>query len=91
MKKILMATFISTLAGCSFNAQEEEKELIFTYIKEGYIEEVETLIDEGADINQQDAIGRTPVMLATYQNNPGLVRIVEIEKMLLKARADKVS
>ncbi|MDT9023342.1 ankyrin repeat domain-containing protein [Rossellomorea aquimaris] len=76
MKKMLMAIFISTLAGCSFNAQEEEKEVIFTYIKEGYIEEVETLIDEGADINQQDALGRTPVMLATYQNNPDMVRLL---------------
>ncbi|MFC7784969.1 ankyrin repeat domain-containing protein [Rossellomorea sp. GCM10028870] len=76
MKKMLIAIFISTLAGCSFNAQKEEKEVIFTYIKEGYIEEVETLIDEGTDINQQDALGRTPVMLATYQNNTDMVRLL---------------
>ncbi len=37
-------------------------------------EAVLKLLQEGADINVRDAQGRTPVMIATYQHNTGMVR-----------------
>lgn len=45
-------------------------------------ETVLNLLQQGADFNVRDAQGRTPVMIATYQHNTGMVRA------LLQAGAD---
>lgn len=50
--------------------------------KEGKTEQILNLLQRGADINAQDAHGRTPVMIATYQHQTAIVR------MLLQAGAD---
>ena len=48
----------------------------------GHIEEVERLLEQGADINCKDALGNTPLMEAAYTGQPDMVRL------LIKAGAD---
>ncbi|WHY95300.1 ankyrin repeat domain-containing protein [Peribacillus simplex] len=45
-------------------------------------ERIRNLIEQGADINTQDSEGRTPTMIATYNND------VETAEILIKAGAD---
>ena len=41
----------------------------------GKIQAAQCLLDNGADINHANKIGRTPLDLAAFQGNPGLTQV----------------
>ncbi len=57
-------------------------EQLFEATHYGKTDEIKKVIKEGADVNIQDAKGRTPAMIATYNND------IETLKVLLKAGAN---
>ncbi|WP_253701452.1 ankyrin repeat domain-containing protein [Bacillus sp. FJAT-27445] len=84
------------LSGCGFDKESrpvhDEKESakvgkglneqLFAAAEHGNVDEISRLIEKGANINAQDSNGKTPVMIATYNND------VAAAKILIDARAD---
>ncbi|UVI30196.1 ankyrin repeat domain-containing protein [Paenibacillus spongiae] len=91
MRKWLMLALgcIFVLQGCVSNDRKEperqevpmDKQLIQAS-ERGEIETIAKLIQEGANVNAQDAKGRTATMIATYNNDAATV------KVLIEAGAD---
>jgi len=55
----------------------EEKSLLKLNYKNSYLKlkkQIDYLLDNGADINEQDIRGNTPLCLATYDGNPKIVK-----------------
>lgn len=46
----------------------------------GKIQAAECLLDNGADINHANKVGRTPLDLAAFQGNPGLTQVITKKK-----------
>ncbi|WP_380701732.1 ankyrin repeat domain-containing protein [Salinithrix halophila] len=54
----------------------EELELLFGYIEKEDVNSVKKLLEKGVNPNSQDKYGYTPLMVATYYNQPDIVRIL---------------
>lgn len=61
---------------------EQLNELLMKETEKGNVEEVEKLLEKGADVHYQDEKGRTPLMAATQQNN------IPLAKRLIEAGSD---
>lgn len=61
---------------------EEVNEQLLQAAEDGKTDTIKNLINNGANINVQDSDGRTPIMIATYNND------VETAKILIEAGAD---
>jgi ankyrin repeat protein len=79
MKKLLALVVLMLVAGGSTYAQTTD---FFELVRTGTPQSVQAAIGKGADIEAQDGFGRTPLMLAAYNQNP------EVITTLLTAGAD---
>ncbi|HEY4553062.1 MAG TPA: ankyrin repeat domain-containing protein, partial [Bacillaceae bacterium] len=70
---------IFLIAGCSQSSEgkKEEQQMnsqhMVTAAENGDLITVKNLLDQGADINQTDESGRTPIMAATYAHETKMV------------------
>lgn len=91
---MIIFVFLFAILGCqntklSESNKENEREVTqvmkeqyFKSVKNGNIEEVKLLLDQGIDINSKDSQGRTALMLAAYANN------AEMAELLINRGAD---
>ncbi|MBP5406314.1 ankyrin repeat domain-containing protein [bacterium] len=56
-------------------SEQQEKTLI-EYIRNDETEKVKALIEKGADVNQTDETGVTPIMWAAYNGNEGIINFL---------------
>ncbi|WP_419180479.1 ankyrin repeat domain-containing protein [Bacillus salipaludis] len=96
MKHILLSFCIMLLilAGCqnpkilekpieiSIEKVDKMKEQFFKAVEKGNIAEINNLLNQGVNINSQDRVGRTALMIATYAND------IETAKALIEKGAD---
>lgn len=76
---LLAAVFLSFAVAARADSMDER---LFASAEKGSVSLVAELLKQGANVNAQDARGRTPVMAATYARQPKAV------DALLKAGAD---
>ena len=64
------------LPGCAGDAQPAPTGALVEAAASGDAAAVGDLLDRGADVNERDATGRTPVTAAVYAGNPDVVRLL---------------
>lgn len=82
--KILNKSLIllGLIASINIGYAMEKESPLHEAAKKGDVTQVKTLIEEGANINEQDAKGRTPLHWATEKGHP------EVVEALIEAGAD---
>lgn len=66
----------------SIEKVDKMKEQFFKAVEKGNIAEINNLLNQGVNINSQDRVGRTALMIATYAND------IETAKALIEKGAD---
>ncbi len=84
---VILAAFVLFLQGCSSLPRDNYggnamQQALFQAVSERDSDTVRRIIRDGADLDSQDAKGRTALMIATYHND------VETAKALIEAGAD---
>ncbi|HOV24074.1 MAG TPA: hypothetical protein PL107_07390, partial [Candidatus Marinimicrobia bacterium] len=71
MRKILPTILTSLILFSSISSQT-----LFDIVTSGTPEELEKTIKAGANVNEKDSLGRTPLMIASKSNqNPEVIKI----------------
>ncbi|WP_205179294.1 MULTISPECIES: ankyrin repeat domain-containing protein [Siminovitchia] len=85
-KHTLLFIVLLLLQGCSESGKEDAnmkkeesltlQEQLFLATEQGDRQQIQQLLKKGADVNGQDAKGRTPAMIATYNADTDTVKVL---------------